>query len=121
LQFTLPMESPREKIVIILLIIAGLIFCGLSVYFFYKANYCACTQAGKCDNPVNHYWLAAISMAVIALVFCCLALHVELGTLLWITLMGSCFLGGYISAKTNRKRRCKKTKAVNALLKVEAN
>lgn len=121
LQFTLQLKSQREKTVIILLIIAGLIFCGISVYFFYKANYyCACTRAGKCDNPVNQYWLAAIAMAIISLVFCCLALHVELGTLLWLTLMGSCFLGGYISVKTNEKRRCN-AKAVNALLKAEAN
>ena len=120
MQFTLQLKSQREKTVIILLILAGLIFCGISVYFFYKANYCACTRAGKCDNPVNQYWLAAISMAIISLVFCCLALHVELGTLLWLTLMGSCFLGGYISVKTNEKRRCN-AKAVNALLKAEAN
>ncbi|WP_213610927.1 hypothetical protein [Pseudoalteromonas sp.] len=106
---------------IILLIIAGLIFCGVSVYFFYKANYCACTRAGQCDNPVNQYWLAAIATALTSLGFCCSALHVELGTLLWLTLMGNCFLGGFISVKANKKRRCKNTKEANALLKVEAN
>ena len=106
---------------IILLIITGLIFCGVSVYFFFKANYCACTQAGNCDNPVNHYWLAAISMALISLGFCCLALHAELGTLLWLTLMGNCFLGGFIGVKTNKKSRCSKAKGANALLKAEVN
>jgi len=58
----------------ILLILTGLIFCGASVFCFYKANYCACTRAGQCDNPVNHFWLGAITCALISLTFCCLAL-----------------------------------------------
>ncbi|KTF14658.1 MULTISPECIES: hypothetical protein [Pseudoalteromonas] len=106
---------------IISLIIAGLIFCGASVFCFYKANYCACTQAGQCDNPVNHYWLGAMLNALVSLALCCIALHVELGTLIWLTLMGSCFLGAFISAKQSKKRQCSKTNSANALLTSETN
>jgi len=100
----------------ILLILTGLIFCGASVFCFYKANYCACTRAGQCDNPVNHFWLGAITCALISLTFCCLALHVELGTLLWLILMASCFLGAFISAKQSQKRKCTNAIKVSALL-----
>lgn len=106
---------------IISLIVAGLIFCGASVFCFYKANYCACTQAGQCDNPVNHYWLGAMLSALISLAFCCLALHVELGTILWLTLMGSCFLGAFISAKKSNQRKCTNTTQADALLVNETN
>ncbi|ATG57293.1 MULTISPECIES: hypothetical protein [Pseudoalteromonas] len=101
---------------LIVLIMVGLIFCGASVFFFYKANYCACTQAGQCDNPVNRYWLGAMLNAVVSLIFCCTALHVELGTLLWLVLMGSCFLGAFISAQANQKRQCIKAKREDDLL-----
>ena len=106
---------------IILFIITGLIFCGASVFCFYKANYCACIQAGQCNNPVTHYWLGAMLNALISLGLCCFALHVELGTLLWLTLMGSCFLGAFISAKQTKKRQCSKTSSTNALLAGETN
>ena len=106
---------------VILLIIAGLIFCGASVFCFYKANYCACTQAGQCDNPVNHYWLGAMLSALVSLAFCCIALHVQQGTLLWLTLMASCFLGAYISAKREKLKRCKKANSTSALLTNEPN
>jgi hypothetical protein len=101
---------------IISFIVAGLIFCGTSVFCFYNANYCARNRAGQCDNPVSCYWLGAILSALISLAFCCFALHAELGTLLWLTLMGSCFLEAFISAKQNKKTVCKKLMAVNALL-----
>ena len=77
----------------IALIIAALMLCGVSVHYFCKANYCACTKAGDCDNPVNHYWLGAMLSAVLSLLLCCVALHVEKGTLLWLVLMTSCFSG----------------------------
>ncbi|AQQ00368.1 hypothetical protein H5119_17775 [Pseudoalteromonas sp. SG45-5] len=101
---------------IISLIIGGLIFCGVSVFCFYKANYCACTRAGQCDNPVNHYWVGAMFSALISLALCCLALHVEWGTLLWLILMGSCFLGAFISSKQYQYKQCKKTTQASALL-----
>ncbi|EGI71221.1 hypothetical protein PPAR_a2895 [Pseudoalteromonas paragorgicola KMM 3548] len=59
--------------------------------------------------------------ALISLGLCCFALHVELGTLLWLTLMGSCFLGAFISAKQTKKRQCSKTSSTNALLAGETN
>ena len=107
----------------IVLILAALIFCGASVFCFCKANYCACTQAGQCDNPVNHYWLGAMLSALVSLLLCCAALHSEKGTLLWLVLMASCFSGAVISAKQSAKRRCKKskTKSANALLTNEPN
>ena len=105
----------------IILIITALAFCGVSVFCFYKANYCACTQAGQCDNPVNHYWLGAMISALIALACCCLALHTELGSLLWLILMGSCFLGAFISAKKTRMKRCIKAKQGDDLLINEPN
>ncbi|KPH62668.1 hypothetical protein HJP15_10885 [Pseudoalteromonas sp. NEC-BIFX-2020_002] len=91
------------------LIIAALAFCGASVYCFCKANFCACTKAGECDNPVNHYWLGAILTAMVALLCCCAALHSENGTLLWLLLMCSCFSGALLSAKQSAKRRCDKS------------
>ncbi|MEL0641625.1 hypothetical protein V6260_13525 [Pseudoalteromonas aliena] len=106
---------------IISFIIAGLIFCGASVFFFCKANYCACTQAGQCDNPVNYYWLGAMLNALTSFALCCFALHVELGTLLWLILMGSCFLGAIISQKKSKYKKCKKTTSTNALLVNETN
>ncbi|GAB0111386.1 hypothetical protein [Pseudoalteromonas distincta] len=105
----------------ITLIITSLIFCGISVFCFYKANYCACTRAGQCDNPVNSYWLGAMLNALISFALCCFALHVELGTLLWLILMGSCFLGAIISAKKSKYKKCKKTTSTNALLVNEIN
>lgn len=114
-------KNHEGKTVIILFIIAGLLFCGASVFFFCKANYCACTRAGQCDNPVSHYWLGAIVNALISLALCCLALHAELGTLLWIILMGSCFLGAFISVKKSKYEQCKKTTSTNALLTNETN
>nr|WP_247664667.1 hypothetical protein [Pseudoalteromonas sp. MMG010] len=96
-------------------------FCGASVYCFFKANYCACTKEGDCDNPVTHYWLSAITSAFASLALCCIALHSQYGTLLWLTLMISCFLGGYISAKTNKIKRKKNTKPTSALLTNELN
>ena len=105
----------------IILIITAIAFCGASVFCFYKANYCACTRAGQCDNPINHYWLGAMINALIALACCCLTLHAELGTLVWLILMGSCFLGAFISAKKSRMQRCIKTKQEDDLLINEPN
>lgn len=108
---------------IIGLTFAALIFCGASVFCFCKANYCACTQAGQCDNPVNHYWLGAIANALISLLLCCAALHSEKGSLLWLVLMASCFSGALVSAKHAKKQGCKKSQAkpTNALLTNEPN
>ena len=112
------------------LIVAALLMCGASVYCFCKANFCACTRAGECDNPVNHYWLGAIICALAALLCCCGALHTEKGTLLWLILMVSCFSGALFSAKKSakhaEKKRCdkslnNKSKAANALLTNEPN
>ena len=109
------------------LIIAALAFCGVSVYCFCKANFCACTRAGACDNPVNHYWLGAIVCALAALLCCCSALHTENGTLLWMILMTSCFSGALLSAKHSAKKRCTKAitkaqaKPADALLTNEPN
>ena len=131
------------------LIIAALAFCGVSVYCFCKANFCACTRAGECDNPVNHYWLGAIVCActrdgecdnpvnhywlgaivcaLVALVCCCSALHSENGTLLWLLLMVSCFSGALLSAKQSTKKHCDKAitkkplKPTDALLTNEPN
>jgi hypothetical protein len=89
--------------VIMSVILAGVIFCAASVYCFYRANYCACNQAGHCDNPVNQFWLAAISNAVISLLLFCLALHVELGTLLWLTMMCGSALATVIYLKQRTK------------------
>ena len=105
----------------IALIIAALMLCGVSVHYFCKANYCACTKAGDCDNPVNHYWLGAMLSAVLSLLLCCVALHVEKGTLLWLVLMTSCFSGAFISAKRSAKKRCVKSKQADALLTNEPN
>jgi|TARA_B100001059_G_scaffold72669_1_gene69951 hypothetical protein len=102
-------------------IFTALLLCGVSVYYFCKANYCACTKAGECDNPVNQYWLGAMCSAVMSLLLCCVALHVEKGTLLWLVLMVSCFSGAFISAKRNAKKRCTKAKQANALLTNEPN
>jgi hypothetical protein len=96
---------------IIALLLAGVVFCASSVFCFYKANFCACTRAGQCNNPVNHFWLAAISNALIALLFCCLALQVNVATLVWLTLMISCALGAYISSKQKQRRHCIKAAA----------
>jgi hypothetical protein len=106
---------------ILSLITLGLLFCGASVFCFYKANYCACTRAGDCDNPVNHYWLGAIITALSSLGFCCLALHSQYGTLLWLILMSSCFLGGYVSAKNSDLKRRKYAKSTSVLLANEPN
>lgn len=97
------------KVMTISLVLAALFFCGTSVYSFCKANYCACTRAGECDNPVNYFWLSAIVNALIALLLCCVAVHSKEGTILWLILMASCFTGAVISAK-NSKRRCEKSK-----------
>ncbi|MFY8326546.1 hypothetical protein [Pseudoalteromonas sp. ZZD1] len=110
----------------IVLIIMALVFCGASVFSFCKANFCACTRAGECDNPVNHYWLGAIVAAFIALLCCCGALHSEKGTLLWLVLMVSCFSGALLSARHSSKKRCDKsitqdTKPASALLTNEPN
>ncbi|MGO2477293.1 MAG: hypothetical protein ACTH7Q_02840 [Pseudoalteromonas sp.] len=104
-------------------ILAALIFCGASVFCFCKANYCACTQAGQCDNPVNHYWLGAILSALIALLLCSVALHSEKGSILWLVLMASCFSGALLSARQSAKRRCDKssTKSASALSTNEPN
>ncbi|WP_082665514.1 hypothetical protein [Pseudoalteromonas sp. H105] len=102
-------------------IAAALMLCGASVYCFCKANFCACTKVGDCDNPINHYWLGAITAALIALLCCCAALHSEKGTMLWLVLMVSCFGGAVLSAKHSAKKRCNKTKRANALLTNEPN
>ncbi|CAM3720381.1 MULTISPECIES: hypothetical protein [Pseudoalteromonas] len=104
----------------IALIIAALAFSGASVYCFCKANFCACTRAGQCDNPVNHYWLGAIIFALIALLFCCGALHTEKGTLLWLLLMVSCFSGALLSAKQSAKKRCDQSKIKKSLKPADA-
>lgn len=119
--------SKGDEAVEIGLIIAALAFCGISVYCFCKANFCACTRAGECDNPVNHYWLGAIVCALVALVCCCSALHSENGTLLWLLLMVSCFSGALLSAKQSTKKHCDKAitkkplKPTDALLTNEPN
>lgn len=59
--------------------------------------------------------------ALVSLAFCCIALHVQQGTLLWLTLMASCFLGAYISAKREKLKRCKKANSTSALLTNEPN
>ncbi|ESP93625.1 MULTISPECIES: hypothetical protein [Pseudoalteromonas] len=99
----------------VLLIMAALLFSGVSVYCLCKANYCACQRAGQCDNPVNHYWLGAIIAALLALACCCFALHSEKGTLLWIVLMSSCLAGALLSAKVQKLKRCKQAKQANSL------
>lgn len=83
----------------VLLIIVALSFCGVSVYCFLKANYCACHRAGQCDNPINLYWISAMLCALTSLLCCCLALPTMQATLLWSALMASCFTGAFISAK----------------------
>jgi len=108
-------------VIVSLLIVIGLFFCSISVFFFCRTNHCACTRAGTCNNPVNCYWLGAIISALISLAFCCLALNTQLGTLLWLVLMGSCFLGAFISQKRNKKSSLKKTTTINALLISEIN
>lgn len=105
----------------IILILTALMFCGASVFCFCKANYCACTRAGECDNPVNQFWLGAMLFAMASLICCCIAFHSEMGTLLWLILMASCFSGALISAKRNAKKRCDKSKPADALLTNEPN
>ena len=103
-------------ITMVLLVITALIFSGASVFSFCKANYCACNHAGKCDNPIHHYWLASILFSLIALTCCCLALHSENGTFLWMILMGSCLSGALLSARKQKLTQCDKTKPRDALL-----
>ncbi|WP_404341006.1 hypothetical protein [Pseudoalteromonas mariniglutinosa] len=102
-------------------ILAALLLCGASVFCFCKANYCACTRAGQCDNPINHYWLGAVVSAMLSLLLCCMALHTEKGSILWVILMVSCFTGAALSAKHSAKKRCNKAKPANALLTNEPN
>ncbi|WP_046005056.1 hypothetical protein [Pseudoalteromonas rubra] len=86
------------------LMFGALTFCGLSVFSLCKANYCACKRAGQCDNPLNHYWLAAILSALLALACSCLALHTEKGTLVWILMMASCLAGALLSAQWQKRK-----------------
>ena len=87
------------------------------VYFvFIKQTIVRVLVLGNVTIHVNHFWLGAITCALISLTFCCLALHVELGTLLWLILMASCFLGAFISAKQSQKRKCTNAIKVSALL-----
>ena len=83
----------------VMLILVSLMFAGLSVYCFCKANYCACNKAGQCDNPINLFWLGTILAALVSLAFSCFALHTEQGTILWLIMMTSCQLGAVLSAK----------------------
>ncbi|KAF7771998.1 hypothetical protein PCIT_a1976 [Pseudoalteromonas citrea] len=103
-------------ITMIMLIVAALLFSGASVFSFCKANYCACNHAGECDNPINHYWLASIVFSLFALACCCIALHAQNGTYLWILLMSSCLSGALLSARKQKLKQCDKTKPVDDLL-----
>lgn len=104
----------------VLLILCSLVFAGLSVFSFCKANYCACEHAGKCDNPINHYWLACVMFALISLAFSCFALHTENGTFLWIVLMTSCQSGAVMASKWQKAKTCS-AKPKDELLTGEIN
>ncbi|WP_462173360.1 hypothetical protein [Pseudoalteromonas xiamenensis] len=101
-----------------LLLTVGLVLCGVSCFYFLKANECACANAKHCKKPIDFYWIAAISSAVLALSLCCLAFHSQLGSLIWLVMMAGCFSGTSWAGVRRSKRKCQKrmTKPTNDLL-----
>ncbi len=106
-------------LITISLIVVALLFCAMGAFWFLKANYCACHRQGQCDNPVTHYWLAAMLCQMVSFASCCIALHTVYGTLLWMVLITSCMGGVLLGARLSNKQTC--TKAANALLVGEIN
>lgn len=105
----------------LLLVLSALFFSGASVYCWCKASYCACQRAGQCDNPISFYWLAGICASMIALLLCCLALHTNTGTALWLILTLSCLTGATLSAKLSGQKQRKRIKLKGDLLVGEIN
>ncbi|CCQ11429.1 hypothetical protein PALB_23260 [Pseudoalteromonas luteoviolacea B = ATCC 29581] len=101
-----------------LLVAAALMLSGVSCFYFIKANQCACKNAKQCNKPIDQYWLFALISAALSLFATCFAFHSETGSLVWIIMMSSCFLGAHLAGFRKTKQQCRKsrTKPANDLL-----
>ncbi len=83
------------------------ILSSLSIYQFCRANYCACTLAGQCNNPVGCHWLLALLAALFSLLFCAASTDSATGSLVWSLMMGGQLGGALLAGKKRQLRRCK--------------
>ena len=98
------------------LLLLSLVLTGVSVYCLALTNRCACRTPGDCNNPISLYWLAAIIASVLALLAACLAVHVPMGSLLWLLMMAACLSGAQLAGMHSVRKACKAAKSANDLL-----